>query len=259
MTHSELMTLERQEQIVQLVNQAGRITVAELSAHFGVSETTIRRDLAALAARNLVRRTHGGVMRATPVATSEIPIMQRQNEHAAEKERIGAATAELIRDGETLLLAGGSTGLAVARHLNHHRNLTIITESLLVVHELLRQEHHRLILLGGTVEPDELAVRGTLARQVLAQLCVDKVIIGARAVSVERGVSAETPEEAEFLRAFLNCGEHTILVTDSSKFHLSALARLCPLSAINTLVTDSGLDAEIAQQVQEMGVYLIMA
>jgi DeoR/GlpR family transcriptional regulator of sugar metabolism len=251
------MTLERQNQLVELVNEKGRLTVPELSERFGVSETTIRRDLAALAARNLVRRTHGGVMRVGTVATSEAPIVQRQSEHAAEKERIGAAAAELIQDGETLLIAGGSTGYAVARHLAQHNHLTIITESLLVVQELLRQGQHKLIMLGGSVDPNEHAVRGTLARQMLEQFTVDKVIIGARAVSISRGISAESPEEAEFLQTYIERGDHVILVTASNKFHISALASLSPLSVINTLVTDDGLDDDIAHKIQELGVYLI--
>lgn len=258
MTNSfDLMTLERQEQIVNLVNEVGSITVAQLSQQFGVSETTIRRDLIALNERNLIRRMHGGVMRIGTVATTESPIILRQAEYAAEKERIGAAAAGLIRNGETLLLAGGSTGLAVARHLDRHSNLTIITESLLVVQELLRQGHHRLIMLGGMIDPDEQAVRGTLARQMLEQLCVDKVVIGARAVSVKRGISAETPEEAEFLCAFLQCGEYGILVTDSSKFRLSALAQLAPLTAVQTLITDTNLDETTAQQIRDLEIELL--
>lgn len=257
MSNIDLTTFERQEQIVELVNVQGRVTVAELSERFNMSETTIRRDLAALAARNLVRRTHGGAMRVGTVATSEIPIVQRQGEHAAEKERIGAAAAAMIQNGETVLIAGGSTGLAVARHLNNHSGLTVITESLLLTQELLRQGQHQLIMLGGTVNPDEQAVRGTLARQMLVQLCVDKVIIGARAVSTIRGISAETPEEAEFLRTFLECGEHRILVTDSSKFHLSALATIAPLNIVNTVVTDVNLDEDIAQQIRDMDIYLV--
>jgi DeoR/GlpR family transcriptional regulator of sugar metabolism len=256
-TFNDLMTPERQEQIVSLVNELGSITVAELSEQFGVSETTIRRDLMALTERNLVRRTHGGIMRIVTVATTESPIILRQAEHAAEKERIAAAAVELIRHGETLLLAGGSTGLAVARHLDRRTDLTIISDSLLVIQELLRQGHHRLIMLGGVIDPDEQAVRGALTRQMLEQLCVDKVIIGARAVSVKRGISAETAEEAEFLRAVLNCGDHVILVTDSSKFHLSALAQLSPLTAVRTLVTDMNLDEDIAHQLREMEITLL--
>jgi len=112
-------------------------------------------------------------------------------------------------------------------------------------------------MLGGTVNPDEQAVRGTLARQMLSQLSVDKVILGARAVSITRGISAETPEEAEFLRTFLSCGEHRILVTDRSKFHLAARATLAPLNIINTLVTDHDLDEDIARQIRDLDIYLL--
>jgi DeoR/GlpR family transcriptional regulator of sugar metabolism len=253
----DLMTLERQERIIALVNEGGGVTVAELSERFGVSETTIRRDLAALAARSAIRRVHGGAMRMLPVATTETPILQRQNEHAAEKDRIGAATVELVQNGETLLIAGGSTGLAVACHLHSRSNLTIVTDSLLVTDELLRQGHHTLILLGGTVDPNEQAVRGTLSRTLLRELQVDKVIVGAKAVSVKRGLSAETAEEAELFRAYMACGHHVILVADSSKFHQSALVQLAPLDTVHILITDSALEEETAEQVREMGIYLL--
>src|SRR5436189_5924419 len=110
MTHTDFLSLERQDHIVKLVTDRGRLTVPELSQFFDVSDATIRRDLAALAAQNLVQRVHGGVMRLQTVATREIPIVLRQKTHIEEKERIGQATAALVQDGETLLVSGGSTG-----------------------------------------------------------------------------------------------------------------------------------------------------
>ncbi|MBI5930813.1 MAG: DeoR/GlpR transcriptional regulator [Chloroflexi bacterium] len=258
MANSDLMTLERQEQIVSLVNQLGRVTVAELTERFSVSEATIRRDLAALAESNLIRRAYGGAIQANKVQTSESPIVQRQSLYSAEKERIGAATAELIQDGETLLVVGGSTGLAVVNHLTDHQNLTIITDSLLVANEILHHNKHQVILLGGSIDPNEQAVRGTLARQTLDQLYVDKVILGAKAVSVTRGICCETPEEAEFFRACLKRGNHVILVTDSSKFHLSALVQMTPLRAVHTLVTDKNLSADLVEQVQNLEIDLLL-
>lgn len=258
MNNADLMTLERQEQIVGLVNELGRLTVAELSQRFGVSETTIRRDLAALTARSLIRRTHGGVVRLRPVATSETPILQRQHEHIEEKERIGTAAARLVRNGETLLIVSGSTGLAFARCLEGHSNLTVITDSLLIANELLNQGQHRVIILGGTIDPDEQAVRSSLARAMLKDFRVDKVFIGTRAASINGGLSAETPEEAEFFKACIDCGQNVILITDSSKFHVSALVRLASLEDIHTIVTDAEIDGEIAEQIRELGIYLIL-
>lgn len=258
-THTDFVSVERQNHIVQLVSERGRLTVPELSELFAVSDATIRRDLAALAAQNAVQRVHGGVMRLQSVATREIPIVVRQKSHAEEKSRIGRAAANLIQDGETLLLSGGSTGLAVARHLLQHNDLTVVTDSVLVVTELLQQERHRVIMLGGTIDPEEQAVRGTLSRAVLGQLQVDKVIIGAKGISVQRGVSAETPEEAELFRAYMAIGEHVIVVTDSSKFTQSALVQVAPLDAVHTLVSDTYLDAATAEHIRERGVYLVLA
>jgi DeoR family transcriptional regulator, fructose operon transcriptional repressor len=259
MHQSDMMTLERHEEIVKLVNDRGRLTVSELSELFGVSETTIRRDLTTLSARHLLRRTHGGAMRIYPVATSEAPILQRQSEYADEKERIGAAAAKLIEDGETLLLIAGSTCLAFARYLNSRRNLTIITDSLLVAQELVRQGQHRVILLGGLINLDEYAVRGTLARHALSQFRVDHVVMGTRAVSVSNGVNAETLEEAEFQRICMACSQNVMLLADSSKFRLSALVQTAPLTDIDVLITDEGLDHDTVQEIQELGIYVVLA
>lgn len=258
MANSDLMTLERQEQIVSLVNRMGRVTVAELTERFNVSEATIRRDLASLAESNLIRRTHGGAIQSNKVQTTESPIVQRQSIYADEKDRIGTAAAELIHDGETLLIVAGSTGLAVIEHLRDHQNLTIITDSLLVANAVLPRRNQQVILLGGIINRDEQAVRGTLARQTLEQLYVDKVILGAKAISLERGICCETPEEAEFFRTCLKRGSQVILVTDSSKFRVSALVQMAPLTVVQTLVTDKNLDPDLIEQLHALDIEFLL-
>jgi DeoR/GlpR family transcriptional regulator of sugar metabolism len=258
MNNADLMTLERQDRIAELVNERGSLTVVELSDIFSVSEATIRRDLIALAQQKHIRRVHGGAMRISKVATTEAPILQRQMETVEIKRRIGQAAAQLIRNGDTLLLLGGSTGLAVAQELYQHQDLHIVTDSLLIAKELLQHRQHKIMMLGGFLDPDEQAMRGTLARVILQQLHVDKVIIGAKAISVTRGVSAETLEEAELFRACVGCGDHTIVVTDSSKFQKSALAKVISVEEIHTLVTDSGIGEEVHNKLEEIGVDVVI-
>jgi DeoR/GlpR family transcriptional regulator of sugar metabolism len=257
-TNTDLMSLERQDRIADMVNEQGSLTVVELSQAFAVSEATIRRDLIALVERRLVQRVHGGAMRVVKVATSESPIVQRQLEYVEEKARIAQATAQLIHTGDTLLLLGGSTGLAVARELSQHDDLTVVTDSLLIAAELLQQKRHKVVMAGGTIDPEEQAVRGTLSRLILQQLHVDKVIIGAKAISVSRGISAETPEEAELFRACMTCADQVVVVTDSSKFRKSALAKVAAIEEIHTLVTDTDLGQDDAQKIQEIGVHLLL-
>lgn len=256
MSNSDLLGYERQEKIAQLLDVRGKLTVAEISQAFEVSEATVRRDLSALAERNVIRRVHGGAMRAQPVATSEAPIMQRLEQRADIKKRIGQAAARLIEDGETVLLMGGSTATAVARELGGYSNLTLVTDSLMVANEVIRQGIHKVIILGGMIDTDEFAVRGTLPRQFLAELQVDKVILGTKAISPQRGLSAESAEEAELFRGCIQAGHVVILVTDSSKFHQSALVRIAPVDVLDTLVTDSDIEAETVEALQERGVYV---
>lgn len=259
MSNSDLMTRERQEKIIQLLDQKGRLTVVEICDFFDISEATARRDLATLATQNLIRRVHGGAMKKQVIATIETPILQRQNDHADAKQRIGEATARLISDNETLLLIGGTTGLAVARELRHHSNLTIITDSLLIADELLDHRSHSIIMLGGAIDPDERAVRGTLSRMILQHLQVDKAIIGTKAISTERGLSVETPEEAELWRAYISIAHHVIVATDASKFNQSALVQAVSLDAIHTIVTDDSLDESAMEQLQDKGLYVVIA
>lgn len=259
MSNSDFLTSERQDKIIELINEQDSLTVAQICDIFDVSEATARRDLAALATQNMIRRVHGGAVKKHSIATSEAPIIQRQLENADVKKRIGEATANLINNHETLLLVGGSTGIAVAHELLYHENLTIVTDSLIVSSILLNHGKHTVIMLGGTVNPEEHAVRGTLSRIILKQLQVDKVILGTKAISSEWGLSVETPEEAELWRSYIEVAHHIIVVTDSTKFSQSALVQVCTLDSIHTMVTDSSLDPEIATQVREKGVYLILA
>lgn len=256
MSYSDLHGLERQEKIAQLLEERGKLTVVEISQAFDVSEATARRDLTALVERNMIRRVHGGAMRAQPVATSEAPIRQRMEEHAEIKRRIGQAAARFIQNGETVLLIGGSTGTAVARELGNHTNVTLITDSLIVANELIRQGIHKVIMLGGTIDADEFAVRGTLARLFLSEFQVDKVVLGVKAISAQRGLSTESAEEAELFRGCIQAGNYIILVTDSSKFNQSALVRIAPVDVLDALVTDSRIETETVEALQERGVFV---
>lgn len=254
MSNTELLGLERQERIAQILEQRGTLTVAEISESFDVSEATARRDLAALASRNLIRRVHGGAMRAHTVATSEAPILNRQEQNAEIKKRIGQTAARRIQNNETVLLMGGSTGLAVARELGEHTNLTIVTDSLFVANELMRQGNHKVIMLGGMIDPAEFAVRGTLLRLILSELQVDKVVLGTKAISAQRGLSAESAEEAEIARAFIHVGHHVIVVADSSKFQQTALVRVVPIESIDTLITDAGIPPSALESFRERSI-----
>ena len=249
---------ERREKIRQLVHDTGGVSVSELCAHFSVSEATVRRDLEELGAAGIVQRVHGGAMR-PGLPVPEPPILQRTHDQAESKDQIGRAAAELIGDGETVFLGSGSTVLAVAGYLKGRRNLTVISNSLPVINLLADAPEITVIALGGLLRQSELSLIGHIAEQSLAELRADKVVMGIRAVHLEHGLTNDYLPETMTDRAVVKLSSRVILVADHDKFGRTAPAFVAPLSVIDTLVTDSGVTAEMVQGLAEAGIRLVVA
>jgi DeoR family transcriptional regulator of aga operon len=253
-----LSSLERQNQILQLVTRSQRISVAELCETFAVSEATARRDLETLAGQGKVQRVHGGAIALTE-APPESPILQRDREQADEKTRIGLAAALLVRDGETVFLGSGTTVLEVARALRTRPGLTIITNSLPVVNVFAGLENIDVICLGGMLRDNELSFIGHITQQALAEVRADKVIMGTRAISLEHGLTHEYLPETMTDRAILKAGQEIIVVADHTKFGRAATVLLAPLESIHTIVTDGQTRQDFIHAVQEKGIRVITA
>ncbi|MCC6568417.1 MAG: DeoR/GlpR transcriptional regulator, partial [Anaerolineales bacterium] len=172
-------TPERQKQILSLLARQGRLSVTEIVNQFEISEATARRDLEALALQGKAQRVHGGVM-AVEQAPPELPILQREGEQADEKSSIGCAAAELVADGETVFLGSGTTVLETAKYLRERKNLTVITNSLAVLNALAGIKDITVVSLGGQLRESELSFIGHITQQALAELRVDKVVMGTR-------------------------------------------------------------------------------
>jgi len=250
--------VERKEKIRQLVYETGGVTVAELCTRFGVSEATIRRDLEELDAAGGLQRVHGGAVRPSSLAP-EPPIFQRTHEQAAFKDQIGWAAAELIADGETVFLGSGSTVLAVAKHLKDRHNLTVISNSLPVINLLADVPQITVIVLGGLLRPSELSLIGHITEQSLAQLQADKVVMGIRAIHLEHGLANDYLPETMTDRTIVRLSNNVIVVADHTKVGRIAPALVAPLSVVDTLVTDSGVDPEVVKSLTDAGVRVIVA
>lgn len=254
------MTLpgERQQQIVRFIRERQRATVEQLSAHFQVSEATIRRDLERLNSLGELRRDHGGAIAVAPAAP-EPPAMRRIAEHADEKRQIAAAAARLIGDGETVFLGSGTTVLEVARQLSDRRGLTVITNALGVANLLAGNDQIQLILTGGQLRHSELSMIGHLAEQALRDLRADKVFMGIRAISLVGGLSNEYGVETTLDRALSHFAAQLILVADHSKFERVATAFVAPVSAVHTIVTSDLAPAGAVAELRTMGIQVVIA
>jgi len=250
-------SIERQQTLMRLLEQNGRLSIALICEKFAISEATARRDLDALAEQGLIQRVHGG---AIPVrrAAPEQPILQRTNEQDDEKTHIGRAAAALVNDGETIFLGSGTTVLEVAQHLAN-RTMTVITNSLPVINLLAPQPNINLIVLGGMLRPTELSFIGHITEQALYELRADKVIIGTRSISFEHGLMNDYLPETQTDRAILNIGREVIVVADHSKWGTVSTAFLAPLSRVHTLVTDDGVDQEMVEVIRGQGIEVVVA
>jgi DeoR/GlpR family transcriptional regulator of sugar metabolism len=228
---------ERQDRLLAWIEERRRAGVPEIAAEFAVSLATARRDLETLAEQGKVQRVHGGAV-AVRRAPPEPPMLQRSDEQALEKQRIGAAAADLVHDGETVFLGSGTTVMAVAACLRTRTNLTVFTNSLSVVNALGGAPGVTINLLGGTVRMSEKSLIGPLTMQALAGLRSVRVIIGIRAIDLDEGLTNNYMEESLVDREILRIASETILVADHSKCGRVSTVFVAPLDAIDVLVTD---------------------
>jgi len=253
-----VLSAERQRQIVQLLAERRRATVAELSEYFGVSEATIRRDLEKLNEKGEIQRAHGGAV-AIERAAPEPPVILRMGECADEKRRIGRAAAQLVKDGETIFLGSGTTTLEVARNLGDRKSLTVITNALNIANQLAVNPDITMIVVGGLFRHSELSMIGHLTEQALKELRADKVIMGMRAISIEDGLTNDYLPETMTDRAIIRFAPEVILVADHSKFGKISTALVAPVTAIHKLVTDDKAPREMVARLRELGIEVILA
>lgn len=249
---------ERQNTIIDLLGRKGRLSVAEIVTQFQVSEATARRDLEILAEQGRLQRVYGGALPVTQ-AMPEPPILERETEHAFEKQRIGQAAAGLVQDGETIFLGSGTTVLEAARHLPALRSLTVVTNSLAVLNILAGLTHITVIALGGMMRPSEQSFIGHLTEQALAEIRMDKVFIGVHAISLDHGLTSDYLPEILTDRAIMKAGRQVIVLADHSKVNTVSTALLAPVSSIHTFVTDSGTPADFITGLKQNGITVQLA
>lgn len=248
---------ERQQAILHLLNTRGRLAIGELSTRFSVSDMTIRRDLAQLEADGLLRRTHGGAIR-TQSGSFEPPLAMRARFNAEAKRAIAADVAGQLDDGQTLVLDGGSTGIAIAEALVGRR-LTVCALNLQAAAILAASAQTSVMVPGGRVRHGEQSLVGPAAERTLADHRFDTFVMTVSAIDATAGLTEWNVEDAAIKRAALASSGRCIVACDSSKFGQTAFARIGGLDTADLIVTDSALDAEQHRSVQVSGTLLRLA
>ncbi len=247
---------ERYERIIQLVNEKGIISTGELCNALNVSKATIRRDVTVLDAENQIKKTHGGAMVLTKLATQELPISLRKFMHKEEKARIAIAALESINDGDTIFINSGTTTFELAAKLSVFKNLTVLTNDINIAAEVATNTENALIVTGGELKKSTATLMGMFTERMLQELHVDKSFISADAVSLESGYMDYNTEEIPIKRIMIKNARELIMLCDHSKFENAAFMSICPLNAANLTITGKEIDPVIAQKMFDAGIIL---
>jgi DeoR/GlpR family transcriptional regulator of sugar metabolism len=256
-TPKDLYLEERRQEILRRVNQEERVSVAELSQQFGVSEVTIRSDLQALAERNLVVRTHGGAL---PSARGlyDLSLTLRRQRQVQEKSRIGAAGAALVANGDAIFLDSSSTALAIAQHIRHHRHLTIVTNSLAVAQDMLDAPGVTVVMVGGTLRRDTASMVGTDGLEMLRKFNIQKGFFGAHGISLAEGLTDVSADEAEVKRPLVAMCRQVVAVLDATKWGRVGLASFAHIEQVDSIISDVYAPADLVAQVRALGIEVIL-
>lgn len=226
----------RRDQIMALLQRHGQVTVKWCAEQLGVSEVTIRSDFALLEREGLLRRVWGGAVLDRPL-WPEGSFASRLKIQSAEKERIARAAAELIVDGDTVMLDASTTAYAIARQIADRRNLTIITNGMHLALALGANPAITTIVIGGQVRGDTGSLTGTLAEEMLQRLHADKGFFSARGLTVAKGLTESSIPEGLLKAEMVRHVDRVIAVLDSSKLGQTALTSFCPVEVIHHLIT----------------------
>jgi DeoR/GlpR family transcriptional regulator of sugar metabolism len=250
---------QRIEAIMEILENNGNVTVQELKEKFQVSDMTIRRDLKLLEERSGIERIYGGALRSKKSAKhKEPPIIERMNSMADEKKKIAEHVAKTIGPDETIFLSSGTTTLYVARELIIRDDLTAVTNSVPVLHELANNSNMSVITVGGFLRRSELSLIGAFAETVLESIRVNKVIIGMRGIHPIYGFSCEHPQELMTDRRILEISDQIIVVADHTKMGQVATSIVAPITSASSIVTSEQADPHLVDQIREFGVEVIL-
>lgn len=244
------MTRHRRTSIVELVQQHGSMRVDVLAERFGVSEVTIRSDLLLLEKEGSLVRDRGGAVTVSQLTHLE-GLHKRASLSTAEKQRIGQAAARMVQPGDTVILDAGTTVIEMVPFLHGVANLTVVTNGVNVVNELLKLPDVTIIQLGGWVNRESASAVGAIAEQTLSGLVVQKLFLGAQAFDAKFGLTDTTMEIAQVKRAMIKASRRCILLSDSSKYGHAGLIKVVPLSEVDTLITDSELPEDVRLELEQ--------
>jgi len=242
---------EREKLILDRLSDDAGVSVSQLSKMLGVSAVTIRSDLSALAEKGFIVRTKGGAFPAFHPG-----ILERQKQMVDEKSALAKAAADLVQDGDNIMIVAGTTVSHIVRYLMGKRDVRVVTNSTLILPYARINPSLHVTFVGGEFRPEGEAMVGPIALRGLEQFHVNMAFVGTDGFSAEHGITAHSVELAEVVKQTAKRASEIVLVADSSKYGKAGFAHILPLSEVSRVITDQGLSEEDRQTLADAGVEL---
>ncbi len=249
--------MKRHQAILELLDKEGYVSVAHLCDLFKVSAVTIRKDLKLLEDKGLLFRTHGGATTQNPYINDR-HVSEKEKLKVTEKEAIAIAAVKLIQPNDSIMIASGTTMHALAKALNMEEPLNITTSSLMVSLELTKSPNYHILQLGGSVRHSSSSVTGHYSQSLLQNISCNLLFLGVDGIDVNHGCTTTSLEEAILNKEMINSAQKVIVLADSSKFNRKGFGKICELSDIHHIITDSGISNTLAEEIRATGIQLTL-
>ncbi len=247
-----MTTFERQQRLIDIIRKQPGIRVPELARLLDVSEGTIRNDLRSLSQAGRLKRVRGGAIADGQRLPQSPAFTARARVSEEAKRRIARWAAELVEDGDTLLFDASTTVYYLAEFLKDRRNLTVVTNGIEIARSLAQNPSNNVILLGGLMRADGTSVSGTLSHKLLEDLYIKTAFLSCTGVTLEAGLMEVDIDEAQLKRKMIQVARSVVALIDSSKFGKIDLTPFAALDQITHIFTDSDLDPQWIQQLQNV-------
>lgn len=251
-----MLAIERRKEILMKLQAERRVVVSELSQFYDVSEETIRRDLEKLVNDGVAIKSYGGAV-LNENSNLDLPFNIRKNRNVIGKQRIAEQIAALVKDGDSIMLDASSTAVYIAKALKEKKNLTVITNSIEIIIELLDMPEWHVFSTGGLTREGSFALVGPQTDKMLKSFHVDKAIVSCKGIGMDKSITDSDELHANNKLTMLESASMKILAVDSSKFDEIAFTAIGTLDDITTVVTDEKPEAEWLKLFEETGVECI--
>lgn len=253
-----MLAIDRRAEILDQIQRESSVKVQDLSQAFDVTEETIRRDLEKLEAEGHITRTYGGAV-LNKGNNEDLSINIRESRNQEGKNRIARRVAELVENGDTLMMDSSTSAMFVARHLKDKKHITVITNSLRVPMEMAGQESAEVIVAGGTFRSSSLSMIGNRTADMLDGYYVNKAILGCKGFDPDTGTYEPHEMEAEIKKRMRQNAEQVILAADYTKMNHKSFIRTIDIRDIDILVTDRKLSPKMEEMLKNQNITLIYA